>query len=105
MQAVFDFLTRTLRRVLTLALFLLAGAFALGLVTVVLAAVLLNALWSLMMGRKPALFTTFARFRRATQPFRQTGPRFEAAHPSEVVDVQAHEVQELPAPPRRDSCG
>lgn len=97
MQAVFDFLTRTLRRVLKLTLFLLAGAFALGLVAVVLAAVLLNAVWSLMMGRKPAVFTTFARFRQATQVFRQTGTRFEPAHPSDVVDVQANEVHELPA--------
>jgi uncharacterized membrane protein len=98
MQAVFDFLTRVLRRMLKLALFLLAGALALGLVTVVLAAVLLHAVWSLMMGRKPAVFTTYTRFRQATQAFRQRGAGFEpAARPFDavdVVDVQAVEVNE-----------
>lgn len=103
MQVIFDFLARVLRRVLKLALFLLAGAFALGLVSLVLAAVLLNAVWSLMMGRKPAVFTTFTRFRQATQSFRQPGARFESVRPSDdVVDVQANEVRELPASdPRR----
>lgn len=96
MQTVFDFLTRILRRVLKLALFLLAGVLALGLLLVVLAAVLLSALWSLVTGRKPAVFTTFARFHQAARPFRQTGARFEPARPSDVVDVQANEVH---APP------
>jgi hypothetical protein len=100
MQAVFDFLTRILRRVLTLALFLLAGVFALGLVAVVLAAVLLNAVWSLLMGRKPALFTTYVRFRQATPSFRQSATRGEPARPSDVVDVVDVQAIEVHEPPR-----
>ena len=100
MQAVFDFLTRTLRRVLKLALFLLAGVFALGLVAVVLAAVLLNAVWSLLMGRKPALFTTDVRFRQATQSFRQTGATVVPTRPSDVVDVVDVQAIEVHEPPR-----
>jgi hypothetical protein len=96
MQDVFDFLMRLVRRVLKLALFLLAGVFALSLVLMVLAAVLLNALWSLMMGRKPAVFTTYAKFRQATQSFRKSGATFTPERPSDVVDVQAHEVHEPP---------
>lgn len=105
MQVVFDFLTRVLRRVLKLALFLLAGVFALGLVSLVLAAVLLNAVWSLMMGRKPALFTTYVRFRQATQSFRQTSARFDPAHPSDVVDVVDVQAIEVHEPPSSGSRG
>ena len=56
-----------MRSVLRLVLPLAAGVFALSLLTAVLVAVLLTALWSLLTGRKPAMFTTFTRFRQASR--------------------------------------
>ncbi|MDE2419335.1 MAG: hypothetical protein KGN32_16180 [Burkholderiales bacterium] len=96
----FDFVGQILRSVLRLVLLLAAGVFALSLLSAVLVAVLLTALWSLLTGRKPAVFTTFTRFRQASRQFRQgawspqSGAHFGTAAPADVVDVQAHEVGE-----------
>lgn len=106
MQFLFDFVGRVIRRALRLVLFIAAAVFALSLLTAILVAVLLTALWSLLTGRKPAIFTTFTRFRQASQQFRQkgwspmdapgTGRTTGRSMPADVVDVQAHEVQERP---------
>lgn len=103
MRFIFDFVGRVVRSVLRLVLFLAAGALALGFLVAVLVAVVLTALWSLLTGRKPAVFTTFARFRQASQQFQQFQRRGRSpmdrptpGHPmpADVVDVQAHEVQD-----------
>lgn len=100
MQFLFDFVGQVMRSVLRLVLLLAAGVFALSLLTAVLVAVLLTALWSLLTGRKPAMFTTFTRFRQASRQFRQGpwspqgGAAGGGAPPADVVDVQAHEVDE-----------
>jgi len=102
MQFIFGFVGQILRSVLRLVLFLAAGVFALSLLLAVLVAVLLTVLWSLLTGRKPAVFTTFTRFRQASRQFRQggrspqAGAPFGGAAPADVVDVQAHEVKDQP---------
>ncbi len=102
MKFLFDFVGRVIRSMLRLLLFVAAGVFALSLLTAVLGAVVLTALWSLLTGRKPAVFTTFSHFRQATRQFKQGGwPPMDAdsagrSSPAEVVDVQVREVQERP---------
>ena len=106
MQFLFDLVGRVIRSVLRLVLFLAAAVFGLSLLAAVLGAVVLTALWSLLTGRKPAVFTTFTRFRQATRQFKQgvwspmdfpaAGDRSARSMPADVVDVQAHEVQERP---------
>lgn len=65
-------------------------------------AAILSTVWSLLRGRKPALFTTFMRFRQASSQFQDamrrpysanSGP-YPPAGVGDVVDVQA---KELPA--------
>jgi hypothetical protein len=100
MESIFGFVGQFLRSVLRLVLFLVAGVFMLSLLAAILGAVLLTAIWSLLTGRKPAVFTTFSRFRQATQQFRQgTWPQPGVAASrgttsGDVVDVQAREVGE-----------
>jgi len=98
MHTFLDFLARFVRSMLRLVLLLAAGVFALSLLTAVLGAVLLNALWSLITGRKPAVVTTFTRFRQASRQFRQgswspnSGAPLDATAAPDVVDVQSREV-------------
>jgi hypothetical protein len=100
MEFIFGFVGQILRSVLRLVLFLAAGVFMLSLLAAILGAVLLTAMWSLLTGRKPAVFTTFSRFRQATRQFRQGtrpqqgGVASRGATHADVVDVQAHEVGE-----------
>jgi hypothetical protein len=102
MYSIADFFGRVVRRVLRLVLLLAAGVFALSLLIAVLGAVLLTAVWSLLTGRKPAVFTTFTRFRQASQHFRhgpwapQQTPASTGSFSAEVVDVQASEVVDVP---------
>ena len=96
MQFLFDFVGQVMRSVLRLVLLLAAG-FALSLLRHLVP--LLTAR-SLLTGRKPAMFTTFTRFRQASRQFRQGpwspqgGAAGGGAPPADVVDVQAHEVDE-----------
>lgn len=102
METLLNAVARLLRRVLKLVLFVWVSLLALSVLLVVLAAVALNVLWSLLRGRRPALFTTFARFRQAAQSFRGGG--FARPVQGDVVDVQASEVQAqvLPLPGSSD---
>ncbi len=87
-----------------LAVVLVLSVLALGLVVVAL-----NAVWSLLHGRKPAVLTTFSHFKRASDQFSgqfkqgrapwaspgAKGPLHRAgAQGDTVVDVQAREVGE-----------
>jgi hypothetical protein len=63
-------------------------------------AALLMLVWSLLTGRKPAVFTTFTRFRDMSRQFQggswpgQGAPRpARSTDSDDIVDVQAHEVR------------
>lgn len=96
------FFSRFVRGLFRLALGLAALVFVLSLLLAALVLVLGMSLWALVTGRKPAPFVVFNRFRQTSQRYTQgvwpaRGPG--AARPmGEVVDVQAHEVPEAPAP-------
>lgn len=100
-----EFFFNVLRRIFKLVLVIWVSLLALSILLVVLAAVAANVLWSLLRGRRPALFTTYTRFRQASQQFRSGGwnraEGFSRPVAEDVVDVQANEVREavLPLPP------
>jgi predicted tellurium resistance membrane protein TerC len=77
----------------------LTGVFVLVILLGALCAALLAVVWSLLMGRKPTLFTVTSRFRQASEQFRGGSRMSRSAHHSaestDVVDVQAHEVREV----------
>ena len=64
-----EIIFNVLRRLFKLALVIWVGMLALSILLAVLTAVAANVLWSLLRGRKPALFTTYTRFRQASQQF------------------------------------
>ncbi|QDL56221.1 hypothetical protein [Rhodoferax aquaticus] len=112
MNPLSKFLSGLTRAVVKLVLVGMAAIFGLSLLVAVLVAVLVTVVWSLLTGRKPAIFTTFTRFRQAAQAFKtgraSWGQRNGHAPQSaaDVVDVQAHEVRPAtaqievrPAPP------
>ena len=80
-----DVVGRGLRGLLKLALLALTLLFLVGLLLIGLVAAVFIVLWSLLTGRRPALWTAFSLFRQASHQFR---PQANA----DVVDVQAHEV-------------
>lgn len=104
METMLNFVTHVLRRVLKLVLLVWVSLLALSVLVVVLAAVAVSVLFSLLRGRKPALFTTFTQFRQASQQFRAGGWNraggFAQPAAADVVDVQAHEVGEPVLPLR-----
>lgn len=101
MTAIFGYLDSIVRTFLRLAVFVLAGLLVLGLLFIGAVAALLTALWFVLTGRKPAMVSTFMRFRQASQSFRPEAgvwPRQgansnpEGVDEADVVDVQAREV-------------
>lgn len=85
------------RGLIRLVLMAFAACMVLALLLVGLSAALLMLLWSLLTGHKPAVFTTFSRFRDMSRQF-QGGAWPGAAAPArgtsdDIVDVQAHEVR------------
>jgi hypothetical protein len=102
MNGLFDFFARLVRGVLKLVLGVAALVFVLSLLLATLVVVLGVSLWALITGRKPAPFVVFNRFRQTSQRYTQgvwpgRGPG--AVQPmGDVVDVQAHEVPDAPAP-------
>ena len=89
-----DLVGRLLRGLLKLTLLALTLLFLLGLLLIGLVAAVFILLWSLLTGRKPALWTAFSLFRQASHQFRpQASPDVV-----DVVDVQAHEVGGQPPP-------
>ena len=90
-----DTLGLVLRGLLKLAVLALTLVFLLCLLLIGLVAALFILLWSLLTGRRPALWTAFSMFRQASRQFRpQPG-----ADVVDVVDVQAHEVSGQAPPP------
>ena len=104
METILNFVAHVLRRVFKLFLVVWVSLFALALLSLALTAALLTVLWSLLTGRRPALFTTFTRFRQASQQFRSgawsrpAGSPGDAAAAVDVVDVQAREVENRTVP-------
>ena len=77
---------RALARLFSVALL---GSLVLGLLLLGITVALLSVLWSLVRGKRPAMFTVFRTFPQATRTFGRTN---SPVNPGEVVDVQAHEV-------------
>ena len=100
MNGLFDFFARLVRGILKLALGVAALVFVLSLLLATLVVVLGMSLWALITGRKPAPFVVFNRFRQTSQRYTQgVWPGRGPAQPmGDVVDVQAHEVPDVPAP-------
>jgi hypothetical protein len=101
MNFLFDFVAGALRGLVRLTMIALGAVFLLGLLLTALLAVVATIVWSLLTGRKPAIFTVVSRFRQASQQFRNGGwPGHATSNPrappggADVVDVQAHEVRE-----------
>ena len=94
-------LKSVLRGLFKLALLVLTFSLGVALLLAAIAVVMITALWSLLRGRKPAIYTTYTQFRQASQAFRQGGAWMgqrppPGVNPEDVVDVQAHEVSETP---------
>ncbi len=91
------------RIAIKLALLAAALVFILSLLCVALFSVAVVLLKALLTGRKPALVTSFTRFRQASQQFRSGEWPARAAYGAgraasdDVMDVQAHEVRSDPA--------
>jgi hypothetical protein len=103
-----NLINRVLRGLFKLAMVIAGAIFFVSLLIFIFGAVLITIVWSLLMGRRPAVFTTVSRFRQASQNLRKgvwpsNGAPSTAAN-SDVVDVQAHEVREISgrALPRED---
>jgi hypothetical protein len=100
MNGLFDFFARLVRGVLKLVLGVAALVFVLSLLLATLVVVLGVSLWALITGRKPAPFVVFNHFRQTSQRYTQgVWPGRGPVRPTgDVVDVQAHEVPDAPAP-------
>ena len=101
MNFLFDFFAGALRGLIRLTMVALGIVFLLGLLLSALLAVVATIVWSLLTGRKPAIFTVVSRFRQASRQFRSgSWPGNATSTPrtppggADVVDVQAHEVRE-----------
>jgi hypothetical protein len=98
MNVIFAFVAGALRGLVRLTMIALGAVFLLGLLLSALLAVVATIIWSLLTGRKPAIFTVLSRFQQASRQFRTGGWPGNATHPppgsADVVDVQAHEVRE-----------
>lgn len=101
MNGLFDFFGRVLRGVIRLALALAALVFVLSLLLASLVVVVGVSLWSLVTGRKPAPAVVFSRFRQTSQRYTQgVWPGGVRKPLGDVVDVEATEVPDAPAPAR-----
>ena len=101
---------RILRGLLKLTMLALAGALVFALLSFALVWLVFVVLWSLLTGRKPAIFTTVSRFRQTSDNLRKgIWPGFnnrQATNTDDIVDVQAHDVrlplEHLPPAPMKD---
>jgi len=79
-----------------LVLLLVSVAFIAALVVAGLTVLLATVLWSLLRGRKPAVFQVYSQFRDMSSRFRGTGSGVASSpapnSPVDVVDVEAREV-------------
>jgi uncharacterized iron-regulated membrane protein len=97
MNFLFDFVAGALRGLIRLTMVALGAVFLLGLLLSALLAVVGTIVWSLLTGRKPAVFTMVSRFQQASRQFRTgawPGANRSAPGSADVVDVEAHEVRQ-----------
>lgn len=100
MNGLFDFFARLVRGMLKLVLGVAALVIVLCLLLTTLVVVLGMSLWALITGRKPTPFVVFNRVRQTSQRYTQGvwSGRSPGQPVGDVVDVQAHEVPDAPAP-------
>jgi hypothetical protein len=98
-----------LRGVFKVALIAVSALFVLAVLAMGLVFVAVTAIRFLLTGRRPTVLAAFNQFNQAAQQFRPghwsaQGPQGQPS-PSDVVDVQAHEVRPTPGalPPTRAS--
>ena len=79
-----------------LVLLLFSAVFIVSLVVAGVMVLLLTILWSLLRGKKPAVFQIYSQFCEASKRFRGTGFQSHPAaeQPKDIVDVNAREVDE-----------
>lgn len=105
MNGLFDFFGRLLRGMLRLVLVVATLVFVFSLLLAAIVVMLGVSLWALVTGRKPAPAVVFSRFRQTSQRYTQgvwPGATAGGARRAggEVVDVEATEVPDAPAPAR-----
>jgi hypothetical protein len=85
---------RILAGLVRVLLLLFSAVFLASLVVAGLFVLLVTIVWSLLRGRKPAVFHVYTQFRNASQRFRHGGFAAPSPQPSaaDIVDVDAHEV-------------
>ena len=99
MNALSHLAARALRGVVRLVTLILLASVVLGLLLLGIVAALFSVLWSLLRGRRPAMFTVLRSFQQASRQFRrapwasQATKQDRASDSGDVVDVQAHEVR------------
>lgn len=101
MNPFFEIVAGLLRGVVKVALIALTALFLLGLLCAGALIALVALIRFLLTGRKPMLVTTFTRFNTAAKQFRADGNWSASARAdrADIVDVQAHEVRQVLAPP------
>lgn len=105
MNGLFDFFGRVLRGVLGLLVVVATLVFVFSLLLAAIVVMVGVSLWALVTGRKPAPGVVFNRFRQTSQRYTQGvwpgGATGGVRRPAgDVVDVEATEVPDAPAPAR-----
>jgi hypothetical protein len=91
MNTLTEYVSRARRGLTRLMTVVILGACGLSLLLAGIVATLLWLPWSLLRGKKPALFTLLQTFQRMSRQY----PPGPTTGPGEVVDVQAHEVRQV----------
>lgn len=91
------FFTHLLGSLIRLALALMLGLLVAGFLLLGIGVALASVLWSLLRGKRPAMVAVFQTFRQASRQFRRGPPPPQRpVAPSDIVDVQAHELRAVP---------
>jgi hypothetical protein len=97
MNSFSDFLTHVVLRLIRITMMTLVAIFVAGFLLLGIGVALISVVWSIVRGRKPAMFTVFQFFRQASQQFGRGAWPGRAPDqnqsPLDIVDVQAHEVR------------
>lgn len=91
MNFLLNLVARLLSGVLRLALLVFVSIVVLGFLCIGLAAALIAVVWALLTGRRPAAWTTFMRFREASQQFSGRAWRSRGRAPGAAADGGATE--------------
>lgn len=94
MYSLAEFVDHALRGLTKLVATAMLGVLVMSLLLFGVAAALLSVVWSLLRGKRPAMFTVFQSFQQMSRQFRRGPGGATTAAPGDVVDVQAHEVRQ-----------